>query len=212
MAERTCACGCGGAPASGNFLPGHDQKLRDALEQRAGGLTALRDLVERAKPMAPPPADDALAAHRAEWDDDAAEIAEQDRVRALGLEERTAVYVQKYENFRHFDSLRWQMPGLVFAVGGAIFGFAPRMGSGLPHYLASGMYGLFALAGVFLMHRIRLGLRRNNTSLRRFAISLGDYSVRPPREWIGASIVIHLLLALVGLGSLALSVYGWLNQ
>jgi hypothetical protein len=186
--------------------------LRAALEQRAGGLIALRDLVERADPMAAPPRDDALKVHRLEWNDDAAEIAEQDRVRALGLEERTAVYAQKSESFRHFDSLRWQMPGLVFAVGGAIFGFAPRMGNGLPHYLASGMYGLFALAGVFLMYRIRLGLRRNNAILRRFAISLGDYSVRPPTEWASASTVIHGLLAVVGLGSLALSVYGWLNR
>jgi len=41
----TCECGCGGAPASGQFLPGHDQKLRGELEQSVGGLLALRELV-----------------------------------------------------------------------------------------------------------------------------------------------------------------------
>lgn len=47
----SCGCGCGGAPSGGDFLPGHDAKLRAELEQRMGQLTnrsalfALRDLV-----------------------------------------------------------------------------------------------------------------------------------------------------------------------
>ena len=41
----TCECGCGGAPATGQFLPGHDQKLPGELEQSVGGLLALRELV-----------------------------------------------------------------------------------------------------------------------------------------------------------------------
>lgn len=45
----TCACGCGGSPASGTFLPGHDQKLRADLECRVGGLVQLRMLVEAAE-------------------------------------------------------------------------------------------------------------------------------------------------------------------
>jgi len=44
-----CACGCGGRPAKGEFLPGHDQKLRADLERRVGGLIALRMLVEAAE-------------------------------------------------------------------------------------------------------------------------------------------------------------------
>ncbi len=31
--------------ANGDFLPGHDQRLRAALERRVGGLLALRSLV-----------------------------------------------------------------------------------------------------------------------------------------------------------------------
>jgi len=45
----SCACGCGGHPASGTFLPGHDQKLRAELERRVGGLVPLRMLVEAAE-------------------------------------------------------------------------------------------------------------------------------------------------------------------
>ena len=45
----TCRCGCGETPAGGgDFLPGHDQKLRIQLEKRAGGLLGLADLVDLA--------------------------------------------------------------------------------------------------------------------------------------------------------------------
>ena len=44
--KSECACGCGGEPAGGNFLPGHDQRLRADLERRIGGLIPLRMLVE----------------------------------------------------------------------------------------------------------------------------------------------------------------------
>ena len=43
----TCQCGCGGETA-GDFQPGHDQRLRAAMERRMGGLLALRDLVNAA--------------------------------------------------------------------------------------------------------------------------------------------------------------------
>lgn len=44
-----CACGCGGMPKKGDFLPGHDQRLRADLERRFGGLIPLRMLVEAAE-------------------------------------------------------------------------------------------------------------------------------------------------------------------
>lgn len=44
-----CACGCGGKPVEGKFLPGHDQRLRADLERRVGGLIQLRVLVEAAE-------------------------------------------------------------------------------------------------------------------------------------------------------------------
>ena len=47
--EPACECGCGKPSAGGVFLPGHDQKLRGVLEQRVGGLLALRSLVDAAE-------------------------------------------------------------------------------------------------------------------------------------------------------------------
>lgn len=52
LAMSTCQCGCGGNPASGNFLPGHDQRLRSKLENRVGGLVVLRDLIDAAEAYA----------------------------------------------------------------------------------------------------------------------------------------------------------------
>jgi len=48
---KSCECGCG-EMATGTFLPGHDQKLRIALEQEVGGLLSLRSLVEAARAYA----------------------------------------------------------------------------------------------------------------------------------------------------------------
>jgi len=42
-----CICGCGELTKGGRFRPGHDQKLRAAIEDAAGGLEALRVIVEK---------------------------------------------------------------------------------------------------------------------------------------------------------------------
>ena len=52
IGNRECACGCGGKPSGGDFLPGHDQRLRADLERRVGGLIPLRMLVEAAEHFA----------------------------------------------------------------------------------------------------------------------------------------------------------------
>jgi hypothetical protein len=43
----TCICGCGEQTKGGKFRPGHDQKLRAAIEDAAGGLESLRVIVEK---------------------------------------------------------------------------------------------------------------------------------------------------------------------
>jgi hypothetical protein len=47
-----CECGCGGEVERGQFLSGHDQRLRVSIEQRVGGLLPLRALVESAEAYA----------------------------------------------------------------------------------------------------------------------------------------------------------------
>lgn len=42
-----CECGCGTPVRGRDFAPGHDQKLRIQIEERVGGLLALRDIIGR---------------------------------------------------------------------------------------------------------------------------------------------------------------------
>lgn len=44
---KKCICGCGEVTKGGKFRPGHDQKLRAAIETAAGGLESLRVIVEK---------------------------------------------------------------------------------------------------------------------------------------------------------------------
>lgn len=46
-----CECGCGQESVR-EFLPGHDQKLRTAIESKVGGVLALRSLVAGAESYA----------------------------------------------------------------------------------------------------------------------------------------------------------------
>ena len=45
LQPRYCACGCGGI-SKDKWLPGHDQKLRAAIENEVGGLIELRRIIE----------------------------------------------------------------------------------------------------------------------------------------------------------------------
>jgi len=47
-----CACGCGQPTKGGTFLPGHDAKLRAAIEESVGGLLPLNQLVEAGRRFA----------------------------------------------------------------------------------------------------------------------------------------------------------------
>lgn len=43
-----CACGCKDSTKGGKFLPGHDAKLRAAIEKSVGDLLNLEKIVEAA--------------------------------------------------------------------------------------------------------------------------------------------------------------------
>lgn len=44
-----CECGCGDEVGRGQFLPGHDQRLRTTLEAEVGGLLSMRALIKAAQ-------------------------------------------------------------------------------------------------------------------------------------------------------------------
>jgi hypothetical protein len=44
--QKPCTCGCGQITAGGHFLPEQDTKTLSAMIEAAGGIIALRNLVE----------------------------------------------------------------------------------------------------------------------------------------------------------------------
>lgn len=46
MIDCECFCGCGAKTKGGKYCPGHDQKLRKAIEDAVGGLESLRLIAE----------------------------------------------------------------------------------------------------------------------------------------------------------------------
>jgi hypothetical protein len=148
----------------------------------------------------------------ANWHDSDEERAAQDAIRTLDKEFRLAAYREKHSNFRHFDILRWQVPGIAFAVGGALLSFAPRAQNGLPIPAVLAVYGVFAVLCWYLMFRVGWNLRRNNVWLRRYSLTFGDDSIPPKPRFKGAAVYVELFLLFVGGASLLLAVsgqFGW---
>ena len=133
-----------------------------------------------------------------EWKDSMEEKGAQVAVRGLDKDFRLAAYCEKYSNYRHLDTLRWQVPGLAFAVGGALLSFAPQPSSRIPRWPVLLLYGVFALLCARLMYRVGVNLRANNVVLRRYGLSFGDDSIPPPPRGQGASLYVELFLGIVG--------------
>lgn len=112
-----------------------------------------------------------------------------------------AIYKEKYANYRHFDTLRWQIPGLVFVVGGVVIGFAPRKELIYPEPWVLLLYGPFVLLCAWLMARFGYHMKRNTKVLKGVAMRLGDHSIPVSPGWLGAVFWIEMFLW--GLGILA---------
>ena len=47
IVPKKCGCGCGVMTKGGEFLPGHDSKTLSAVIEAAGGIAALKKIIER---------------------------------------------------------------------------------------------------------------------------------------------------------------------
>lgn len=110
-----------------------------------------------------------------------------------------AIYKEKYANFRHFDTLRWQIPGLVFVVGGVMISFAPRKDQILPEPWVLLLYGPFVLLCAWLMTRISYHMKRNTRVLKGVAMPLGDHSIPISPGMGGAAFWVEKFLFVLGI-------------
>lgn len=91
------------------------------------------------------------------------------------------IYRQKYENFRHFDKLRWQMPGIALAIGAGVVAVAVRQGTPPPYVpVILVLMGLGTSVCAYAMHRIRFRLEENREALRKVGLQIGDTHVHGP--------------------------------
>jgi len=93
------------------------------------------------------------------------------------------IYKQKYENFRHFDKLRWQMPGIALAISAGVVALSAR--PGMPLDLISLLLVLTAMGTAvcaYTVHRIRYRLEENREALIEVARRIGDTRVHGPES------------------------------
>lgn len=112
------------------------------------------------------------------------------------------IYKQKYENFRHFDRLRWQAPGIAFAIAAGVVAFSAREGtSPWVRSVLLIVLGILICLCAFTMRRIGVQLEVNTQVLDAAAKLIGDETIPKPQRH-GATWFFQLFLSIVGSGCL----------
>lgn len=116
------------------------------------------------------------------------------------------IYRQKYEVFRHFDRLRWQLPTIALPAGGAVLGLATD-DLGWPDWWALILFGFMSSLVGFAIFRIRKGIHKNHDCILEIASQIGDYSVLKLKKRFGATWWFALFMLILGVTSFALGIY-----
>ena len=116
--------------------------------------------------------------------------------------ETLEVYRQRYETFRHFDKLRWQMLQILVAIGTATTLILRSTSGPLGWW-----FFMFSGAGLVVlsiaMHKINQGLRKNGETLKAKGEAIGDTEIpEVSNQWCS---IAHWLM----LGTLLLGLFCW---
>ena len=96
------------------------------------------------------------------------------------------IYRQKYENFRHFDRLRWQMPGIALAIGAGVVAVSARPSVPLPLIvLVLVLMGSGTCVCAYSMRRIRVRIEENREALIDVGMLIGDNRIATPGKKSG---------------------------
>lgn len=118
-----------------------------------------------------------------------------------------AIYRERYQAFRHLDSLRWRLPTLAIGFGGSLLAFAGRE-QRFPRAWAVVFFGIMMLLTSFIMHRVILALDSNRTVLNDIGRQIGDHGIPRSGGWAGASRVTCVVLLAAGLLSIIWGLLG----
>ena len=91
-------------------------------------------------------------------------------------DENLEIYRQRYETYRHFDKLRWQMLQILVAIASAT-ALLLRYTTGTLEWWFFCLLGTSLLIIGFVMIRIGNGIRANNKVLKKAAEAIGDNGI-----------------------------------
>ena len=119
----------------------------------------------------------------------------------MATDEDRLIYTQRYETFRHLDTLRWHVPTFSLTGGGILLGLTSPS-NGLPPWWALFVLSLLLALSSYAVFRIRKGIDKNNETLKVFAEKVGDMEVPKLSKKYEASHWSGLLLAALSILSL----------
>lgn len=120
----------------------------------------------------------------------------------MGKEEQLEIYRQRYEVFRHLDTLRWQLFQTAIATAGIV------MALGKDSIAAGSTWFWGAIALIFISIgggklRINYGANSNNRMLKEVAEKIGDNKIPVRENWYnGVSNYTAITMVLVGTAAL----------
>ena len=111
--------------------------------------------------------------------------------------ESIRIYRQRYETFRHFDKLRWQMLQILVAIASAT-ALLLRYTAGTLEWWFFCLLGTSLLIIGFVMIRIGHGICANNKVLKKAAEAIGDNGVPVSNPWKSVAHWISVLVMVLG--------------
>ena len=120
----------------------------------------------------------------------------------MPTKEELEIYKQRYETYRHFDKLRWQMLQIAVGAGSVVLAFGG--GSSGPDWWVLAVVGLLLVIFGFVMERIRHGILMNGTVLKKVGELVGDVDIPPTTAWWKNS-SFWIASAIVALGLLCIA-------
>ena len=116
------------------------------------------------------------------------------------------IYKQRYETYRHFDRLRWQM--LQISVGSGALTLAFARNGFEPEWWVFAVVGTMLMIFGIVMIRIGHGIKMNNQVLLKVAALVGDADIPPVLNWWkSVSLWIAWMLIVVGFFCVGLARY-----
>ncbi len=108
------------------------------------------------------------------------------------------IYVQRYETFRHLDSMRYQVQNISILLGSLFLGYAANEGGDYPPLIGI-VAGLILISFGFTMRRITDGIIGNSKVLYEFGQKVGDSNLPiASNDWKTANFWTSTITIVVG--------------